>query len=96
MLPNREAFAETGNLLSGKDIGFMQKIKESIIYVKIIQNHVIIYHGINQKKTKNSKKSVCICQKMHTEKIFKKIVEKVLTKNENDVNIDEELSNREK
>ncbi len=30
MLPNREAFAETGNLLSGKDIGFMQKIKESI------------------------------------------------------------------
>lgn len=30
MLPNRAAFAEAGNLLSGKDIGFMQKIKESI------------------------------------------------------------------
>lgn len=30
MLPNRAAFAEAGNLLSGKDIGFMQQIKERI------------------------------------------------------------------
>ena len=30
-----------------------QKEKEIIIYVKTIQNHVIIFHGINQKKVKN-------------------------------------------
>ena len=30
MLPKSAAFAKAGNLLSGKDIGFMQKIKESI------------------------------------------------------------------